>query len=75
MIELTSAKIRYEDRGEKRAHYADLGVREYYLFNPLGEFLMPPLRAYELVDNELASIAETRFASRLLQRGLCPKGR
>jgi len=52
VIELTSESTRHEDQGTKRAIYADLGVREYFLFDPLGQYLKPPLRGYRLVRDE-----------------------
>jgi len=29
-----------------------LGVREYFIFDPLGDYLSPPLRGYRLVGDE-----------------------
>ncbi len=48
IIELTSERTRSLDTGYKRDLYAALGVREYYLFDPLGEFLRPHLQGYHL---------------------------
>jgi Uma2 family endonuclease len=48
IIELTSASTRQEDVLRKPRHYAALGVREYYLFDPLGEYLTPRLQGYHL---------------------------
>jgi Uma2 family endonuclease len=66
VIELTSSKTRYEDLGKKRVLYADLGVQEYYIFDPLGDYLEPHLRGYQLVDSELLPLPGPRFFSRLL---------
>ena len=66
VIELTSAKTRYEDLGKKRVLYADLGVQEYFIFDPLGDYLDPRLRGYQLVDGELLPLSGPRFFSRLL---------
>lgn len=66
VIELTSAKTRYVDLGEKRVRYAELGVQEYYIFDPLGEYLDPRLRGYQLVDGELLPLPGPRIISRLL---------
>ena len=52
VIEFTSRKTRDEDLGEKRLRYAALGVREYFLSDPLAEYLVPPLQGYQLVDEE-----------------------
>ena len=66
VIELTSSKTRYEDLGKKRVLYADLGVQEYYIFDPLGDYLEPRLRGYQLVDGELLPLPGPQFFSRLL---------
>ncbi len=56
VIEMTSRSTRLEDKGNKRALYAMLGVREYFLFDPLGEYLKPPLQGFTLVDGEYAAL-------------------
>jgi len=66
VIELTSSKTRYEDLGNKRVIYAELGVQEYCIFDPLGDYLEPRLRGYQLVDGELLPLPGPRFFSRLL---------
>lgn len=66
VIGLTSSKTRYEDLGKKRVLYADLGVQEYYIFDPLGDYLEPRLRGYQLVDGELLPLPGPRYFSRLL---------
>ena len=48
IIELTSEATHKQDTDEKPRDYAALGVREYYLFDPLGEFLTPRLQGYHL---------------------------
>ncbi len=49
VIEVTSRTTRREDRIRKMALYRDtLRVREYFLFDPYGEWLDPPLQGYRL---------------------------
>jgi len=48
ILELTSGSTRREDTIRKPDLYAGLGVPEYYLFDPLGEFLRPRLQGYHL---------------------------
>ncbi len=49
IVELTSKSTRREDQGSKLALYRDvLGVREYFLFDPYGEYLKPPLKGFRL---------------------------
>jgi Uma2 family endonuclease len=57
VIELTSRSTRDEDLGSKRWIYAEMGVREYFLFDPLGDYLQPPLRGYSLTGDEYTRIA------------------
>jgi Uma2 family endonuclease len=52
VFEITSRSSRLEDVGTKRALYAMLGVREYFLYDPLGEYLRPPLQGYRLQQGE-----------------------
>jgi Uma2 family endonuclease len=48
VIEVTSASTRYEDLVEKKEKYAQLGVEEYFLFDPLDEYLSPQLQGFRL---------------------------
>ena len=52
VVEVTSSSTRREDRRKKWALYARLGVREYILYDPLGEYLRPPLQGFRLVAGE-----------------------
>jgi Uma2 family endonuclease len=52
VFEITSRGSRLEDLGTKRAVYAMLGVREYFVYDPLGEYLRPPLQGYQLQEGE-----------------------
>jgi Uma2 family endonuclease len=55
-FEITSRGTRLEDLGTKRAVYAMLGVQEYFLYDPLGEYLRPPLQGYRLQEGEYQRI-------------------
>lgn len=55
VIEVTSAGSRREDQ-EKKALYARLGVQEYFLHDPLGEYLKPALQGYRLAGGEYRPI-------------------
>ncbi len=48
VFELTSRSTRREDLRSKYDLYERLGVSEYFLFDPLGEYLRPPCRGYRL---------------------------
>jgi Uma2 family endonuclease len=56
VFEITSRGTRLEDLGTKRAVYAMLGVQEYFLYDPLGEYLRPPLQGYRLQEGEYQRI-------------------
>jgi hypothetical protein len=56
VFEITSRSTRLEDLGTKRALYALLGVQEYFLYDPLGEYLQPPLQGYRLEGGEFQRI-------------------
>ena len=48
VLEVTSKSTSETDLKDKRALYASLGVEEYFLYDPRGEYLTPPLRGYRL---------------------------
>ena len=52
VLEITSRSTRTEDQGRKREVYASLGVREYWLFDPTGDWLAPPLQGFRLHGGE-----------------------
>jgi Uma2 family endonuclease len=53
VFEVTSRSTADEDRGRKRANYEQLGTRELFLFDPLREYLTPPLQAWRRVGERL----------------------
>ena len=50
VMEIASESIVNNDTGEKRNRYAELGVTEYWRFDPTGECLEPPLQCDLLED-------------------------
>lgn len=49
VIELTSSSTRREDvEGKYRLYQDTLRVKEYFLFDPLGDYLQPPLQGHRL---------------------------
>jgi len=65
VFEITSASTRREDLGTKRVLYADLGVKEYFVFDPTGEDLRPPLRAFRLSGSDFQPLKEPVFSEAL----------
>ena len=66
MIELTSRHTKVEDLGNKRVIYADLGVSEYFLFDPLDGSLTPQLRGFRLQGGEYIPMVGPRLSSAAL---------
>src|SRR5439155_1102659 len=48
VFELASPKTYRRDQREKLKLYAEIRVAEYYLFDPVGDLLKPPLQGYHL---------------------------
>ncbi|MBI2373899.1 MAG: Uma2 family endonuclease [Deltaproteobacteria bacterium] len=72
VFEVTSTKTRHEDRGSKLSIYAELGVREVYLFDPFEEWVKQGLRAFRLEgDGYLPVIpSDGRVSSKALELDL-----
>ena len=66
VFEITSDGTRREDLGGKRGLYEELGVQEYFLFDPLGEYLKPPLRGYRLVQGSYVPLTGEVLTSQTL---------
>jgi Uma2 family endonuclease len=66
IIEITSKSTRREDTREKRALYEDLGVREYFLFDPLHEYLTPRLQGHRLVAGRFEPLSGDVLTSEVL---------
>lgn len=66
VFELTSKKTRYQDLGAKKGIYEVLGVREYFIFDPLGEYLRPPLVAFRLTPEGYRPVREEPLVSQVL---------
>lgn len=67
VFEMTSKGTQQEDQVIKRHLYAQIGVEEYWLFDPKGEWLDSPLMGYRLVQNEYMPIADLRSEALGLQ--------
>lgn len=68
-IELTSKSTRREDTDKKFVLYEDvLKVQEYFLFDPCGHYLDPPLKGYRLVRGKYVAIkpVDGRLPSKVL---------
>lgn len=59
VLEITSRRTWGEDQGAKRGIYAFLGVREYFQYDPTGEYLDPPLKGFLLVGDNYQPLPAT----------------
>ncbi len=74
VFEITSRSTRREDLGEKKLIYADLGVKEYFLFDPLNEYLTPPLQGFRLMPEGYVPIQADPLVSEVLGLALQVEG-
>jgi Uma2 family endonuclease len=56
VLEATSKSTKDEDLTDKKARYAQLGVEEYFLFDPEGEYLRPRFQGLRLRGGEYQPI-------------------
>ncbi|MDZ7289492.1 MAG: Uma2 family endonuclease [candidate division KSB1 bacterium] len=66
VIELTSSSTKAEDLILKHYIYANLGVQEYFLFDPYGETIRPALRGFRLEGGEYVPLTGTSLRSEVL---------
>lgn len=59
VFEITSKSTRTEDIGEKQTLYERLGISEYWLFDPKGEWIAEQLRGYRLQGENYALITDS----------------
>ena len=82
VLEVTSGSTRRADQVGKRALYGRLGVREYFLYDPREEYLVPPLVGMRLGGGEYERLGTERMGdgtegvwSEVLGLYLCHRGR
>lgn len=56
VLEVTSKTTRHKDQGFKKRLYAELGVSEYFLFDPTGDYLKPQLQGFRLEEGHYEPI-------------------
>ncbi|WP_017301448.1 Uma2 family endonuclease [Nodosilinea nodulosa] len=70
ILEITSRTTRKQDETEKPALYAQLGIREYFQYDPTGDYLSPQLKGRRLQDGVYEPIAPEREGLRSEVLGL-----
>jgi Uma2 family endonuclease len=76
VFEVTSLKSRREDEIEKPRAYAEAGIAEYFIFDPLDEYLGPRLQGFRLGPNGYEALAlddDGRLTSQELGLSLKPE--
>ncbi len=66
VLELISRETKLEDLGNKRVLYASLGVKEYFIFDPLNEALSQQLRGFRLRGEDYHTLTGERMHSEVL---------
>lgn len=56
VLEITSATTQENDEEEKPHKYAQLGIQEYFQYDPIGDYLTPQLKGSRLIDGNYQSI-------------------
>jgi Uma2 family endonuclease len=77
VVEVTSRSTRDEDLGRKKDLYQWMGVEEYLLFDPFGEYLRPPVQGYRLEGGGYQPIrreADGTLVSRTMGLRFKPEG-
>ena len=73
IFEITSAGTRNQDEGFKKTLYEQMGVQEYWQFDPKGEWIPEKLRGYRLHGETYEPIADSQ--SQPLQLRLSVEGK
>jgi Uma2 family endonuclease len=67
-FEMTSPSTKKEDDGPKKQLYAQIGVQEYWQFDPKGEWIKEQLRGYrlengqyQLIENNISPVLQLRL--------------
>ena len=66
VLEVASLNTWREDVERKPGIHAGLGVKEYFLYDPRGEYLTPRLQGYRLVDGEYERMSAVESIDRAL---------
>ena len=63
VLEILSPSTHRRDREEKPVIYAAMGVREYFLYDPEGEFLTSPVQGFELCEGMYRALPAILFGN------------
>lgn len=57
VLEVTSKGTQYTDETDKPRKYRELGVKEYFQYDPTGDYLQPPLKGSRLIEGAYQPLA------------------
>jgi len=60
VFEITSPSTKNEDKKRKKELYKDIGIEEYWLFDPKGQWIKTQLLGYRLKDGVYEEIKDSR---------------
>jgi Uma2 family endonuclease len=63
VLEITSKSTVSEDQGVKKGLYAFLGVQEYFQYDPTGDYLIPQLKGFRLIEGNYLLIPTTSLVN------------
>jgi Uma2 family endonuclease len=63
VLEITSRSTQENDERDKPQKYRQIGVLEYFQYDPTGDYLQPPLKGSRLVEGDYQPIAVTQTAA------------
>ena len=66
VLEITSKGTVAKDQGQNPLIYRDLGVKEYFQYDPTGEYLKPSLQGVRLDQGEYVAISPKILSDRVL---------
>ena len=66
-FEVTSKSTRRHDSSFKPHIYAEIGVKEYFLYDPTSEYLLPPLRGFRLTGESYVEMEPEESGSLVCQ--------
>lgn len=72
IFEVSSKSTQREDIGAKMRLYAQLGIEEYYIYDPTAEYLDPPLAAFRLAGEGYVPVAPLNDEVRLGELAFVP---
>ena len=67
VLEITSASTKDRDQGPKREIYRELGVHEYWQYDPTSDYLKPPLQGLKLVKGRYQRLPMEELADGTLR--------